>query len=113
MYNMPLILLSGYSEILRISSAVGALSSAYLRVFGNPRLIFFHETGISDISQNNFIAFTKLRNVEPVISSLSTLSFWYCKNLTMQLNAQLGFYFPFDANRLHLSSIVPSGSKLI
>jgi hypothetical protein len=43
-----------------------------LPVFGNPRLIFFHETGISDISQNNFIAFTKLRKVVPVISSLST-----------------------------------------
>jgi len=92
---------------------VGARSSANLLIFGRPRLIFFHAIGISHMSQNNLIAFTKLRRVADVISSLSTLSRWNCMNFNIQWNAQLGSFNPFEANWLHLCFIVPLGNRSI
>ena len=90
LYTQFLWFVSGYSHSCCISSIVGALSSACLLSFSSPLIIFFHWMGISDISQNNIIALIKFLSVAPVIFSFSTLSFWNCKNLTMQLNAQFG-----------------------
>lgn len=55
-----LILLSGQFVNVRISSMVGALSLDDSLAGGNPLVIFFQRIGISDISQNNLSAFTKL-----------------------------------------------------
>jgi hypothetical protein len=51
-------LLSGYSTILRISSMVGARSSAHFLPFGRPRVILFQEISMSFISVKSFIALT-------------------------------------------------------
>ena len=39
----------------------------------------------------------KFRNVDPEISSFSTLPFWNCNNLTIQLNAQEESFVPLSA----------------
>lgn len=51
---MGFILLSGYSTILRISSIVGARSSAAFLPFGRPRVIFFQENGGQKTPNNSF-----------------------------------------------------------
>ena len=79
--------------------------------FGNFSGNFFQWIGISVISQNNFIVFTKLRRVPPEISAFSTLSFWYCRNLIILLNAHFWSSSPFVAKRLHCSSKFPFVSK--
>ncbi len=52
------LLLSGHSTILRISSSVGARSSAHFLHFGRPCVIFFQEIRMSFISMKSFMALT-------------------------------------------------------
>ena len=80
-----------------------AVSSVSLSL-GSPLVIFFQWRTISVISQNILIVLTWLSKVPPVISILSTLSFWYCQNIRMVLKAQLESCLLLLANVLHLSS---------
>jgi hypothetical protein len=75
--TIGLILLSGYSISLRISSIVCALSfDAYLH-FGKPLVIFFHEMfkSVHHKSLMIFNDFTNSLKVAAVISLFSTLFF--------------------------------------
>ena len=87
--TIGLILLSGYSKILLISSSVGALSSAYLLPLGSPRLIFFQAIGKSLISQNILMVLTEFLRVPPVICFFSTLFFSNCTYRGIFEKAQL------------------------
>jgi hypothetical protein len=80
---------------------------------GSPLVLFFHGIDISFISQNNFMALTKLWIVAPVISFLSTLSFYACRKLRMLLSnhllllllSLLPFLLSIYTALLHLSSM--------
>jgi len=69
--------MSAASNISRISSTVGILSSAYLPACGSTRLIFFQLSEISFISKSNFTAFMQLATVAVVISPTSALIFCF------------------------------------
>src|SRR5919109_5119616 len=108
---------SGCSIILRISSSVGALSSAKRLAFGNPRMIFFpcygdvvHLTEQPDC----FDAVSEGRRA--YLSSFSTLSYCTCANRRIFTNTQSRSFLPLSAKALARSSIRPCSpikSKLV
>jgi hypothetical protein len=77
-----------------LSSIVGALLAVYPIALGSTLEIFLQGRTISVISQNILIVLTWLSKVPPLISILTTLSFWYCKNIRMVLKAQLESCLP-------------------